>query len=209
MKLPTLKRDTATEIRKATEQSAQASAKLVSLREERSRLLVEADIEAIAPIDAQIAAQERLIATLQERLRALDEKHKKERHANRLSEKEKAVAAFAKEFRAKRVDPAVQIIELLGQLGDAYKQYRETRDTPFRTKWRTDLFPNYVGDRYSPFTPRQSPPSDCRSDGTRPGVCRYPACRGSHSNSAHCRQPESTGRRLSGQPAGSVPTAGH
>jgi hypothetical protein len=153
MKLPTLKRDTATEIKKATDQSAQAAAKLVSLREERAGLLVEADIEAIAPIDAQIAAQERLISTLQERLRALDERHKKERHANRLSEKEKAVAAFAKEYRAKRVDPALHIIELWGQLGDAYKEYRGTRDTQFRTKWRTDLFPNYVGDRYSPFAP--------------------------------------------------------
>jgi hypothetical protein len=51
------------------------------------------------------------------------------------------------------VDPALHIIELLGQLGDAYKEYRETRDTPFRTRWRTDLFPNYIGDRYSPFTP--------------------------------------------------------
>jgi hypothetical protein len=139
-----LRRDTAAEIRKTTDAASLAAAKLVTLREERRKLLVEADVEAIAPVDGQIAAQERLIATLQECLEALQTQLRKERQASRVEEKERAVEAFAKEYRSKRVDSALAVIGALAKAGDAYAHYREVRDEPFRKFWRTDLFPDLI-----------------------------------------------------------------
>jgi hypothetical protein len=145
-----LKRNTAAEIAKTTAQSAEASSRLLSLREERSGVVIDGDLEAVVTADAAIAREEAKIAVLQEKLRLLDKRQKEERHADRVASKGKAFEAFAKEYREKRVAPALRIIELLAQAGDEYAKYRSTRDTPFKERYDLRVFPNYVGNRYSP-----------------------------------------------------------
>jgi hypothetical protein len=148
-----LKRDTAAEIKKTADASAAASAKLLSLRNERNKVVVDGDFEAVVTVDTEIAKEEARVAVLQEKLRLLDKRQKEERHADRVSAKEKAFKAFAEAYREKRVAPAQRLIELFAQAGDAYAEYRASRDLPFKEKYRLDVFPNYTADRYSPHVP--------------------------------------------------------
>jgi hypothetical protein len=152
MKIPLLKRDATAELAKTTAAISEAASKLAGLREERARVLTEADdFKVIKRIDYSIADCERFIASLQERLSALDALRRKQREATRLEEKGKAVAAFEREYRAKRVDAAADVIEAAGKLGDTWIHYKKVHNEPWHL-WRDDLFPSLT-DRYSPFTP--------------------------------------------------------
>jgi len=133
-----LRRDTATEIRKTTEAAAQAAAKLVTMREERAKALLQTDdLTLIKKSDEAVADQERTIAVLQDRLRALEARRRQERQDAREKEKFAALAAFEKAQRA-RTDAAVAVIEAFAAVADAYLQYKEICQAPL--PW-PDVFP--------------------------------------------------------------------
>ena len=148
-----LKRDTRAEIAKTTAHLAEVSSRLIVLRDERSKVVLDGDLEAVVAADAAIAREEARITVLQEKLKLLDQTQKQENHENQVAAKKRAFEDFAGAYRAQRVNPATEIVELIGQLGDAYAKYKQTRDLPFKRKYDLRVFPNYVIDRFSPYTP--------------------------------------------------------
>ena len=77
------KRDLSTIRRQTLEAASIAAATLAKLRSDRQAALVDADVETIEKHDAGIAAQERRIATLQEKLKLLTDEQRCERHDER------------------------------------------------------------------------------------------------------------------------------
>jgi hypothetical protein len=110
------KRDTAEERRKTLDAAATAAATLAQLRAERQATLLDADLEVIERHDATVAAQERRIATLQEKLRLLTDEQRRERQEQREADREAAIKVIEKklagrEALASKLEAAIEDME--------------------------------------------------------------------------------------------------
>jgi hypothetical protein len=137
MKLPTFKRDTAGARRQVLEQTAQAASQLAQLRTERQAALLDSDLETIEKHDAGIAAQERRIATLQEKLRLLTEEQKRERNEEREQARETAVKIIEKKL-AGRETLAQKLEAAIKDAGDAYFELT-SYPSPLISDWHFPL----------------------------------------------------------------------
>ena len=118
MKIP-FKRDTATIRRQVTEQTAQAATALARLRADRHKALLEADsVDAVKQIDQEIAAQEKTIAILQDKLGALSDQLKSERNDQREVDRQSAIKVIESKLKKRET--------LAAELEGAIKQVEET-----------------------------------------------------------------------------------
>jgi uncharacterized coiled-coil protein SlyX len=129
VKMP-FKRNTGDEIKRTTEQLSQLAAKLTGLQEKRAGYITEnADLATLTLIGDEIASTERLISTLQERLRALDGRLKAERREAIEQRKEAALAALEKSLRAE-ADAAIAVVKSLVDMANTYGRYKQVRSQP-------------------------------------------------------------------------------
>jgi hypothetical protein len=140
MKMP-FKRDTAAEIRKTTEAASQAAAKLVTLRAERATLLTGDDLNAIGRADDRVVAQERHIAVLQDRLRALEQLQRQERQGSLEQQKAATLVQLERSLRAE-ADAAVAVVEAFVTAANALNAYKAQRGR--RRPW-SELLVNQPG----------------------------------------------------------------
>jgi hypothetical protein len=113
------KRDTSAERRKTLEAASTAAAELARLRSERQAALLDSGVDEIEKHDNAIAAQERRIATLQEKLRLLTEEQKRERNEQRETDREAAVRNIEKKLAGREV-LAEKLEQAIKDAGDAY-----------------------------------------------------------------------------------------
>jgi hypothetical protein len=121
MKNP-FKRDTADERRKTLDAAATAAATLAQLRAERQAVLLDADLETIEKHDAAVVAQERRIATLQEKLRLLTDEQRRERHEQREADREAAIKVIEKKLTLGREALASKLEAAIKDVGKYYFQ---------------------------------------------------------------------------------------
>jgi hypothetical protein len=126
MMMNLLGRNTAAQTSKAI---AEAASRLTELRAQRAAVLVEDDLGAIKKVDSLVREQEQIVGILQEKLRAQDQRRRKERQDAREQQKTAALAALEKALRAE-ADAAVAVVEALVAAANAYVHYQQIRSRP-------------------------------------------------------------------------------
>lgn len=133
MKIP-FRRDTSAERRKTLEATSSAAATLASLRAERQAALLDSGLEEIEKHDNAIAAQERRIATLQEKLRLLTDEQKRERDDQREADRQTAIKVIESKLK-KREALATELEAAIAAVEECYFALVEflsiTGDWPF------------------------------------------------------------------------------
>jgi hypothetical protein len=118
MKIP-FRRDTSAERRKTLEATSSAAATLASLRAERQAALLDSGLEEIEKHDNAIAAQERRIATLQEKLRLLTDEQKRERDDQREADRQTAIKVIESKLK-KREALATELEAAIAAVEECY-----------------------------------------------------------------------------------------
>ena len=113
------KRNTGEQRRQVLEQTSEAAATLAKLRSNRQAALLDADIDALGKHDDGIAAQERRIQTLQEKLKLLTAEQKRERQEQREQDREAAIKVIAKKLDG-RETLAVKLESAIEEVGNLY-----------------------------------------------------------------------------------------
>ena len=117
MKLPTFKRDTSAIRRQVLEETSKAASQLAKLRSDRhDALLGEDGVDAVRRIDKEIAALETTIAIHQDRLKALSDQLKSERHGQREEDRQDAIRVIESKLKkrealASKLEAAIKTVE--------------------------------------------------------------------------------------------------
>ena len=135
------KRDTIAIGVKTLEAASIAAATLAKLRSDRQAALLDADLDVIERHDAEIARQERSIATLQEKLRLLTDEQRRERHDEREQNRADAIKRIAPELteREKIAAELEVAIKKMSELWFALVEF----PSPVHSHWPFPLLPGF------------------------------------------------------------------